>query len=289
VRREETDDVVDRLRGGTARSGVRLTPRAMAALQVPPSKRIPASTGGTEKPARLGLAGIIGLHLVPGIVFTVSLIVLSRAFVDHGLTGYLAELLLVPACLLPVLLGIILVSGRRAGLGFSLPRTITYRARGTIGDYTLWPLGLFSCWALASLAVVPLSRHLESWFLAWFPAQLGTRALVSGVASCSPVQRRVTFVLAVLLSGLLAPLVEEVYFRGFLLPRMNHLGRLAPVVSALLFGVYHFFSPWALPVIFVAFLPVAWVVQAKRNFRIGVVVHAMFNLTGVITLFCGSA
>ncbi len=107
--------------------------------------------------------------------------------------------------------------------------------------------------------------------------------MVSGVASSPPVQRHLTLVLAIFLSGLLAPLIEETYFRGFLLPRMKHLRWLAPVLSALMFGVYHFFTPWGLPVIFVAFLPIAFVVQARQNFRIGVVVHAMFNLMGVVT------
>jgi uncharacterized protein len=36
--------------------------------------------------------------------------------------------------------------------------------------------------------------------------------------------------------GLAFPILEEVYFRGFLLPRMSYLGALAPAVSALLFG-----------------------------------------------------
>jgi membrane protease YdiL (CAAX protease family) len=105
----------------------------------------------------------------------------------------------------------------------------------------------------------------------------------------APAQRHVPFVLASLLSGGLAPLVEEAYFRGFLLPRMRHWGPMAPVANALLFGVYHFFTPWNLPAVFVAFLPVAFVVQARKNFRISLVVHVLFNLTGVLTLFLGPA
>ena len=137
--------------------------------------------------------------------------------------------------------------------------------------------------------IVPLSNHLEAWYLTWFPAQLGSHAIVRGVVSSTPLQRRVTLVLAIVLSGAVAPLVEEAYFRGFLLPRMKHLGWLAPVLSAFLFGLYHFFTPWSLPVIFVAFLPIAFVVQARHNFRIGVVVHAMFNLMGVLILFSSSS
>ena len=248
---------------------------------------MPASTDIRREPPILTPAGILGLHLVPGAVFSILLIFLSRVFVRHGLTAYLAELLLIPACLAPMLVGIMIVSGWRRESGLSLRTVITYRARGTISDYVVWPILIFLFWAIASLAVTPLSNRLEAWYLTWFPARLGTEALVTGVASCSPAQRHVSLVLSILLSGLLAPLVEEAYFRGYLLPRMRHLGRLAPVLNALLFGLYHFFVPWALPGIFLAFLPIALLVQARENFRIGVVVHVMFNLTGILTLFSG--
>ena len=250
---------------------------------------MPATDESSQEFPKLTVLGILGFHLIPGAVFTALLIFLSRIFIQHGLTAYLAELLLIPACLVPMLVGTMLVSAKRSGSRLSLSRVIGYRSPGTLGDYVGRPIVLFLCWALASLAVVPLSGHLEAWYLTWFPAQLGNHALVSGVVSSPSAQRRVTLVLAVLLSGLLAPLVEEAYFRGFLLPRMKHLGWLAPVLSAFLFGLYHFFAPWGLPVIFVAFLPIAFVVQARQNFRIGVVVHAMFNLVGVLTMFASSA
>lgn len=249
---------------------------------------MPASTDASQRLPGLTPAGILGLHLVPGVVFSVLLVLLSRVFSQRGLTGYLAELILIPTCLMPMLVGIMLVSARRSGSGFSLRGVIGYRAPGTIADYVLSPIVLFGCWALASLAILPLVGRLEAWCLTWFPPQLGSHVLVGGVTSSPPGQRSVTLVLAILLSGLLVPLVEEAYFRGFLLPRMEHLGRLAPVLSAFLFGLYHFFTPWSLPAIFVAFLPIAFVVQANRNFRIGVVVHAMFNLMGVVAVFSGS-
>jgi CAAX protease family protein len=254
----------------------------------PVSPEPPAFTAVAQQPPKLTPVGILAFHLLPGAVFSGVLMLVSRAFIEHGLTAYLAELVLIPTCLLPMLVGVMLVSGRRLGPRPSLRRVIAYRAPGTLADYIVWPILLFLCWGLASLAVIPLSGLLEEWYLTWFPAQLGTHALIDGVASSPPGQRHVTLVLAILLSGLLAPVVEEAYFRGFLLPRMRHLGWLAPVASALLFGLYHFFTPWGLPAIFVAFLPVAFVVRAKANFRIGVVVHAMFNLTGVLTLFFGS-
>lgn len=206
-------------------------------------------------------------------------------FVEHGFTAYLAELISIPACLMPVLLGVVFAWSRRCGETRSFVATFAYRERGVLGDYVFLPLVLFACWAVSSLLVVPLTEVLESRFFGWFPERLGTQALINGLAASSPGQRHLTFVLAIVFSGTLAPIMEEAYFRGFLLPRMSHLGWKAPVANAFLFGLYHFFSPWSLPAIFVAFLPVVFVVQARKNFRIGLVVHAMFNLMGVFTIF----
>jgi CAAX protease family protein len=246
------------------------------------------SVSDHRDPSGLAFPWLVALHLCPGVVFSGLLIVLSRVFIQQGLTAYLAELVLIPACLAPMLAGIVLLWSRRPGEPRTVIRALAYRERGTLADYVLWPISLFLCWAVCSLGVNPLVGVLEARFFQWFPARLGTQAMISAVTSSPAEQRNVMFVLAILLSGLLAPLAEEAYFRAFLLPRMSHLGRMAPVVSAFLFGLYHFFCPWNLPAIFVAFLPVGFVVQARRNFRIGVVVHAMFNLAGVLTLFLHS-
>jgi membrane protease YdiL (CAAX protease family) len=40
------------------------------------------------------------------------------------------------------------------------------------------------------------------------------------------------------------PVVEEVYFRGYLLPRISRFGAWAPLINTVLFSVYHFFTPW---------------------------------------------
>lgn len=244
--------------------------------------RLPTSE---SNPPKLPAHYLVGLHLAPGIVFSAFLFVLAGIFAQHGLTAYLAELISIPACLMPLLIGIIFLSNCRSSNARPIIRAITYRERGTVGDYMLWPILLYICWALNSLLVIPLTTGLETRFFGWFPTRLTTHSMISDVAASPPAQRHATFVLAILLSGVLAPLVEEAYFRGFLLPRMSHLGWMAPVINAFLFGLYHFFSPWSLPIIFVAFVPVAFIVQARKNFRIGFVVHAMFNLTGVFTLF----
>ena len=39
-------------------------------------------------------------------------------------------------------------------------------------------------------------------------------------------------------------MVEEMFFRGYLLPRISRLGAWAPLVNTVLFSLYHLFTPW---------------------------------------------
>jgi len=227
---------------------------------------------------------LIALHLLPGLLFAVFFWVLSWMLIRRGLTAYLALLITIPACLAPIEIGVMLLWSVRFTGTRSLSEAIRYRRKGTVVEYVVLPLLLFLCWGVLSIALSPIALYLETHLPAWLPVWATQGALINGLTSCPPIQRNITLVLAVLFSGFVAPVVEELYFRGFLLPRMEHWGWAAPVVNSLLFAAYHFYFPGNVPGIFVAFVPISYVVMVKKNWRIGVVVHSLSNLWGVFFL-----
>jgi membrane protease YdiL (CAAX protease family) len=227
---------------------------------------------------------LIAFHLVPGLIFAGFFFVLSRMFIRWGLTGYLALLTTIPLCLVPVEIGVMLLWSARFTGTRSLSEAIRYRRKGTVVEYVVLPLLLFLCWSVLSIAVNPISLYLETHLSVWLPPWATQESLINGLVSSPPTQRSITLGLAVLLSGFVAPVVEELYFRGFLLPRMEHWGWAAPVVNSLLFAAYHFYFPGNVPGIFVAFVPISYVVMVKKNWRIGVIVHSLSNLWGVFFL-----
>jgi membrane protease YdiL (CAAX protease family) len=85
--------------------------------------------------------------------------------------------------------------------------------------------------------------------------------------------------------GVLTPLVEELYFRGYLLPRMERYAtKWAPLANVVLFSVYHFFSPWENLVRICALLPQFYVVWRERNIRFGIWTHVLINTIGGIMI-----
>lgn len=233
---------------------------------------------------RISTPLLVALHLVPGLVFAGFFFLLSWMFIRCGLTAYLALLVTIPVCLVPIEIGAILLWSTRSTGETSLSTATGYRQRGTVVDYVVLPILLFVCWGLLSVAVAPVSLYLETHLSGWLPAWATQEALTNGLVSSSPTQRSITLGMAVLLSGFLAPVVEELYFRGFLLPRMAGWGWMAPVLNSLLFAVYHFYFPGNVPGIFVAFVPISCVVMVRKNWRIGLVVHSLFNLWGVFSM-----
>jgi uncharacterized protein len=86
---------------------------------------------------------------------------------------------------------------------------------------------------------------------------------------------------------LAVPVVEEVYFRGFLLPRMRYLGGMAPAANALLFALQHFWQPYNWVLIFLLNLPLTYVVWWKRNIYIGMLLHGSANTIGAVLTLAG--
>ena len=92
-----------------------------------------------------------------------------------------------------------------------------------------------------------------------------------------------TGVVLLVFNVILGPLVEELYFRGYLLPRLHRFGIWAPLINISLFATYHFHKPWDLLTLIVILLPMGYAVWRTRDIRIGIAVHIGLSGTGFLT------
>jgi hypothetical protein len=91
-------------------------------------------------------------------------------------------------------------------------------------------------------------------------------------------------VLLIAVNGLLAPWVEEVYYRGYLLQRMPGRPVANVVASGALFAVEHLWQPQNWPLIAALGIMLGFVALRWRNIWVGYAVHAFANTFGILIL-----
>ena len=92
--------------------------------------------------------------------------------------------------------------------------------------------------------------------------------------------------LALLAAGLIAPLTEEIFFRGFMFPAFrDRLGEFWGItLSAGIFGLAHL-QPLALPALFGLGPLLAWLYQRTGSLWSSIILHATINSIAILALF----
>lgn len=207
------------------------------------------------------------LHLLPGAAIVIFYLIFAPVFVRLGFPRT-ASLLAGFLCVgMPLQIAIL----KRA-------KSIDFREPMPRWLFAALVVGLFAL-EIGILMLVPsVSSNLASLF-SWLPSAMLPEP---DVVTPSPVRSLVliTLVAQLLIDGIANPIVEEFYFRGFLLPRLGRLGWLAPVVNTALFTLGHFWQPYNYVSIFVAVLPMTLVTWWRRNIYVQMTLHCLANSIG---------
>jgi membrane protease YdiL (CAAX protease family) len=142
-------------------------------------------------------------------------------------------------------------------------------------------LPVYTLWLFVGFAVLPpLDGWVKGTFFSWWPRWLDTTAPIGNL----PPALVVVMVVGIALTGLAAPIVEEMYFRGYLLPRMSYLKGWAPLLNVVLFALYHLFTLWLAPTRIITLLPIVYAVWWKKNIYLSIVPHCVLNTVGLLIL-----
>jgi uncharacterized protein len=252
------------------------------------------SSSGVESSRVLeqhSLTRSIILHLAPGAIFTVFIILASPALAAAGIDPIFALFGGIGLVLVPIELGYLAVQARRITGSWSPLDAVDYKERVPLGKLALLAAGLVG-WFFLVLAVslVFLDRWLAENVFSWLPTTLRQFAVADGGGEPISTGTFLAFlVIALAFNGVAGPITEELYFRGHLLPRLERYGRWAPVINTALFAIYHFFSPWRYPAIFLGFLPITWMAWRKRSVAVSIAAHMTINIVTVLLLAAGLA
>ncbi len=238
-----------------------------------------------EKIEQHSVAKSLALHLLPGFVLSMIYIILVPSMNRLGFPPFLVLIMLVLALLIPFELGYLFYQAKKKNGSFSLDGIAAYREPVPVWQTALMAV-LFLVWAYFAALVVlrPLQKPVIDTFFSWVPDVYFFETFIDQLDQYSKSVLILSSILGILLNGLLGPVVEELYFRGFLLPRMSRFGRSAPLLHGVLFSLYHFFTPWQNLLRAAVFIPISYGVWWKKNIYSGIIVHCVMNLFGSIMM-----
>jgi len=226
----------------------------------------------------------IGLHIIPGVLLIVAFIVLKPLADAIGYPPLLAFILAVLLVDIPFQLGIMYYQGKKLNGRYSLRGIVLYREKISWGQFLIiFLVGVVLLFGLATLAM-PVNSFLSQQLFSWLPDWIFLND-ASQYDAYSQGTILVTFTLFLIVTGIALPWVEELYFRGFLMPRISRFKAWAPIISAFLFALYHVWQLFDIAVVFFSGLVFAFAVWWKRDVKLGISLHVFANVLARIMIF----
>ena len=221
------------------------------------------------------------LHLLPGILGGICYFTLVPLVKSNGFPSIMALILAGVFVLIPFELGFLILQKRASGQRL-FNGVIRYFKKIPIWQYFVLIPTIFILTGLLFKAFGFTSVFLKSFF-GWIPSEM---TFDMGLDSGYPKSKLViTYTLFLILVVLILPTIEELYFRGYLLPRMpSRLKGGTEIIHSGLFALYHTWTPWMVIVRTFGVLPMIYAVKRKENIFIGIVAHCLLNS---IDLFIG--
>ena len=225
-------------------------------------------------PEQHSLPRSIVLHLLPGAALF-AFVVLAAAL---GMPAILALLVGIALVIVPIELGYLLYQGRRKSGRWSVWEVVDYREPLPARRIALWTVPLVAWFiVMLFLSVGVFDERIADGLFSWYPESVREFASLEGNGTYATWVLVVVFTAAFAINGVIGPVVEELYFRGHLLPRIDRFGRGAPVLNAVLFSLYHFWTPWQNIGRILALLPWIYSVWRKRSLALSMAVHISVN------------
>ena len=217
------------------------------------------------------------LHILPGALVTLGFVLFKPLLDSSGYPPLLAFLLAILLIDLPVMWGIMLYEGWKENGRLSLNKVVLYREKVPWGKFIVIFIGVFVAAFVLIAIASPVTEILSARAFNGFPQWIFLDEQTQYQAYAKNVLV-VTFLFQLVLTGIVLPWTEELYFRGYLLPRISRYGISAPFIGGLLFGLYHSWQLFGFISVFLLGTLLGYVVWWKHDIRLSISLHIVANI-----------
>lgn len=223
---------------------------------------------------------LIFLHLFPGIVLSIMYIFFSKVGI---LAGYPRVVILgfsIIFSTMPIELGCLFYVSKKEEGTFNIFKILGLKGKLKAKVFILYFLLSIILGGILLIAVKPLENYLLKTVFSWIPSWYNFNQDLSLFSKNYII---IATLVSFLIFTLIAPIIEELYFRGFLLARMKWMGKYSVLFNVILFSVYHFYSPWTIITKIAMMLPLCYFVYKKDSLKLGILVHCLGQFTMVVS------
>jgi CAAX protease family protein len=219
-------------------------------------------------------------HLYPGVIIVLCFIFITPVLLQYHFPPQMGILLSIIIAALPLFIFHLRLAKKKERTN-TVSELNGFQHKLAPGKLTLYVIGLvvlqFFVWGITQPVNRVITGTIFNWLPSWFTIQ-----------DFSGYDKNVilfTLIVNLMLNGLIAPVIEEYYFRGYLLPRMRAWGSRAFIVNAVLFSLYHFWQPYIWLTLIISLIPMTWLVWKTKDLRIAIYSHCLLNLIGALLSF----
>ncbi len=244
------------------------------------NKRFPKRSIGVKK---IKILSLLAYVFVPTIVLSLSYLLIGLYV---KIPNILLFCLLGTVTLVPMELGVILHAGKKEYGTYSLKSAFCRQSKLPLRKILIYAIVLFGITGLLSLLIAPVENQIyagvrES-LLQKLPAGFDWTNFAYVKAFSKPM-KIFTCIYYGVFNVLVAPVTEELYFRGYLTSHYHKQNNFTPILIVVLFSLYHFWLPFNNIFRIFAFAPIAYVAYRKKNIFISIGAHCLCNLFSTVS------
>jgi membrane protease YdiL (CAAX protease family) len=181
--------------------------------------------------------------------------------------------------LLPFELSVILRASKKEYGKYNLKSALIYNKKIIPSKLLLKAIILFCIAGTVAILVGSIeTTFMMSTAFKFVPEYFKIEDFINQTTDYSSAKILLTCILYVFANAFALPVIEELYFRGYLMPRIERFGKFAPVIMTVLFSLYHFWAPWSNMMRILAIFPYTYSIYKNKNIYIGIIVHCAINI-----------
>lgn len=232
---------------------------------------------------QLSVSSLIVKHFYVGVVITMFYVWISPLIIDAGFPGISVLLVAEIVILAPLVFIHLMTAARKRSV--VIKEIIQFREKLSPKSFLLWTLlGILAC-VVVYVPLYPVGIFLKQAWFSWLPEWYFNPSY--GTDDIQLIAN--TFLIGIFIDGLIGPVAEEFFFRGYLLPRMSFLKNWAPVINGALFGLYHFWQPHNFVATIAVGIVLSFAAWKTKNVYVALTIHCSINILGALGGFIAAS